>query len=342
MPQRPAENNGKLRPPKPSFCLAEPTRSAPLYAMRRFRLLPSGLTVALLLVSCSTPPSGEHAGLNPDQVGLIKTPLITEASGLATSRRAPGVYWTHNDSGGVPVLYAIDEAGTLLGAVRINGVENHDWEDIASFTLDGRPYLLAADVGDNRAVRTNCAMYIIPEPDPATLQPDRERHEDVAWQIPVRYPDGPRDCESVAVDVPGKQIYLISKRTKPPVVYRLPLRPVQTLVPLVAERVGTMPGIPAANPVELLRNPYRNQPTGFDLTPDGRTAAVVTYGAVYLFHRQPGATWAATLEGAPEVLPDHHLRQAEDVCFTPDGRSILVTTEGSPAPLLRYRLDRQP
>lgn len=307
--------------------------------MRRPLLLALGLSVAVLIVACSTPPQHPAAWTGPQQVGAITTPLVTEASGIAPSRRAPGIFWVHNDSGGVPVLYAIDGTGRLLGAVRVNGVENHDWEDIASFTLDGRAYLLAADIGDNRAVRTNCAMYVIPEPDPATLRPDRELHEDVAWQIPVRYPDGPRDCESVAVDGPEQQVYLISKRTKPPVVYRLPLRPVQTLVPLIAERIGTMPGIPAPNAAQAL-NPYRNQPTGFDLTPDGRTAAVVTYGAVYVFHRQAGVTWAATLEGTPEILPDHHLRQAEDVCFAPDGHSIFVTTEKSPAPLLRYTRSR--
>lgn len=305
--------------------------------MRRLASIALGL-LALGVMSCHSPATtgGWHG---PETVGAIDTPLVTEASGLAASRRADNLFWTHNDSGGIPVVYAIDGTGKLLGAVRVKGIDNVDWEDIASFELDGQAYLLIADTGDNYGRRTDCALYVIKEPDPAALRPGSELSADILWKVPVRYPEGPRDCESVAVDITERAVYLISKRTNPAFAYRLPLHP--PLVAPVAQPVGPLHGIPwPTGPMSLLKIPtgmYRAEPCGLDITPDGRTAAVLTYGEVYLYHRGDGQTWAQAFASDPIALASHGLFQAEDICFTRDSRALLVTTEGTPAPLLRYR-----
>ena len=44
---------------------------------------------------------------------------VPEASGLALSRRHPGLLWTHNDSGHATELFAVDASGTLQGRVRV-------------------------------------------------------------------------------------------------------------------------------------------------------------------------------------------------------------------------------
>jgi hypothetical protein len=51
--------------------------------------------------------------------GPAMLPEIPEASGLAVSRRDPGLLWSHNDSGNAAVLFALDTAGTLRGHVRV-------------------------------------------------------------------------------------------------------------------------------------------------------------------------------------------------------------------------------
>ena len=66
-------------------------------------------------------------------------PANGEASGLAASRRTDGLIWTHNDSGGEPVLFALGTDGALRGKVRLEGVTNEDWEDLASGEIDGQP-----------------------------------------------------------------------------------------------------------------------------------------------------------------------------------------------------------
>ena len=84
-------------------------------------------------------------------VGRLQNAQIDEASGLARSQRYPDVFWVANDDG-PSVLYAIDSTGKDLGRVTIKDASNRDWEDLASFTLDGVPYLLAADIGDYRTI----------------------------------------------------------------------------------------------------------------------------------------------------------------------------------------------
>lgn len=308
--------------------------------MMRIQSLAVGLLSSILITACTTAGVNPPDWSGPETTGLIEAKVINEASGLAASRRQADLYWINNDSGGEPVLYAVDSKGHYKGSVRITGATNYDWEDVASFEIDGKAYLLAADVGDNFAKRTECVLYIIAEPDPTTLSPDHEVTAPIVRQITYVYPGGARDCEDVAVDVPGRAIYVVSKRTKPPVAYRMPLVPDDESATLTAELVGDVNGIPEpTGPTALLETTwgkYRALPCGLDITPDGRTAAFVTYGEVYIYHRTEGETWAHAFARGGEQLAAHNLPQAEGVCFSTDGNSVFVVTEGSPAPLLRY------
>jgi len=297
---------------------------------------------------CSTPaPSSPATGTTleawrgPETVGQITKPAINEASGLAISLHTEELLWTHNDSGNEPVLYAIDPSGNCLGSVHIEGVVNRDWEDIASYEIDGRPYLIIGDIGDNNAVYPECVLYVIAEPSPAELSPTRELVATPERVIRYVYPDGPRDCESLAVDIRERAIYLISKRTQPPTLYRLPLFPEDTGDrPLIAKELGPINGIP--QPSGLLSQmsvpwgKWRAQPCSLDISTDGKTAALLTYGEVYLYERQDGEDWATTFARGGQTLAAHNLPQAEGLCFSRDSQTLYVTTEGSPAPLIRY------
>ena len=98
-----------------------------------------------------------------------------------------------NDSG-KPLLYALDTRGNHLGRVDLRKSDNRDWEDLASFVLDGEPYLLVADIGDNTARFKKRTLYIAKEPRA------NESKTKVDGRIEFRYPNGPRDAESAAVD----------------------------------------------------------------------------------------------------------------------------------------------
>lgn len=306
------------------------------------------VSVGLLFIAgtaaCSTPPPAiatDIAGWHgPVTNGSITNATINEASGLAPSHRTGDLLWVNNDSGGEPVLYAVSTDGTYRGSVRINGAVNYDWEDVASYEIDGRSYLIAADVGDNYARRAECVLYVVAEPDPAELSPDAELVIDPVRVIRYVYPEGPRDCENVAVDVSERAIYIVSKRTKPPVAYRLPLEPGESDAPHTLELVGDVNGIPEpTGPLALVETTWgkwRAQPCSFDISTDGRHAVLLSYGEPYLYERRIGESWAEAFARDGIQLGSHGLPQAEGVCFSPDGRIIYVVTEGTPAPLLIY------
>jgi hypothetical protein len=269
---------------------------------------------------------------------------LREASGLTASRRAPGVFWSLNDSGGQPVLYAFDQAGAGRGAVRIRGVANFDWEAISAFELDGKAYLAIGDIGDNRAVRREGLIVVIEEPDPAGLQPTTEGAATVAWRIAFRFPEGARDCETMLVDARGREILLLSKRTHPPVLYSLPLQ-VPAGAKATARRRGVVSTLPQPNMFQRLipsaRGRYLGQPTDGAISPDDSMAAVLTYGEVVLFRRSPGGSWTDILCGQPWTFLAHDLPMAEGVTFSADSKMLWLTTEGNHPTLLGYALAKE-
>jgi hypothetical protein len=62
----------------------------------------------------------------------------------------PLIFWTLNDSGGEPCVFAIDRSGKTRAKVRVRDAANFDWEDLALGKDDqARPALFIGDIGDN-------------------------------------------------------------------------------------------------------------------------------------------------------------------------------------------------
>lgn len=270
-------------------------------------------------------------------------PQNREASGLAASHRSPNLLWTHNDSGGEPVLFALESgSGALRGRLRLAGVTNYDWEDITSFTLDGRHWLLIADTGDNFAQRGGgVVLHVVEEPAATALSPDRELTASPAYSIHFIFEHGARDCEAVAVDPRERAVWLLTKRDVPARLYRLPLQAAPAEQPAAARFMANVTHLrqPTAlqRLVESPNSAMRGMPTAMDFSPDGSAAVVLIYGDLLLFKRQPGETWTEALAREPVELPGHPFPQAEAVAFSADGRSIHLCSEKDDR-LLRYDL----
>ena len=103
------------------------------------------LVVSLLLAGCGRSGACSY----PETIAFLPRSL-RESSGLAASRRRPGVFWTLVDSKGDSAVFAVDRHGTLLQRVRVSGSRNRDWEDLASGPCpDGRgDCLWIAETGD--------------------------------------------------------------------------------------------------------------------------------------------------------------------------------------------------
>lgn len=278
----------------------------------------------------------------------VDDPRILESSGLVASQRVEDRFWTHNDSGYPARLFALDGPERRVVPVDIGGAESVDWEDIASGVIDGRPTLIIADVGDNARRRDHVTLYLVDEP----LLSDT-RHGDnpnevgephpaakLRRQMDVRYPDGPRDCEAIALDAEGRRVIMVSKQMLPRAgVYAVPI-PAEggnrfgdqqadrgavegdTAPPaVVAERISTLP-LPMA--------------TGMDIRHDGLQMAVVGYFDLFLFNRDETEDWQAALRRVPVHIPLPKLKQIEAVCFDRHG-DIWITSEGNPMPIARVR-----
>lgn len=264
-------------------------------------------------------------------VGTIENNEIDEASGLARSQRSPGVFWVVNDDG-PSVLHAIDSTGGMLGRVKLSDASNRDWEDLASFTLDGTPYLLVADIGDNEGKRKDVRFYVVEEPDPG------KKKVDYAWRVDFSYPGGPRDAESVAVDVENERVLILSKRDIPARLFSVPLRP-DSKKRQKATSLGAVGSLPQPNRQDLefavKKDSWHWQPTSMDISDDGARAVVLTYGGVFLFEREPGVDWLDALQKIPTVVSRTSNRRAESAAFSAAGDAILIALERRNSPLFR-------
>lgn len=285
-----------------------------------------------LIVSLSAAASAAEFLLAKERP-QIQSRAIREASGLAVSPQDGRFLWAINDSGSNADLHLLNTDGKERGQLRITSAKNIDWEDLASFTLDGKSWLLIADTGDNNAVRKSVTLHIIAEPKLPADGKNLAGDATASWRIDFTYEGGPRDCESVAVDTVREKIILVSKRTKPPEVYELPLRASKKSGPVVATRIGKLlTDSPAGNLI-----PFANQPVAMDISADHSLAAILTYYGVFLFPRQPSESWSEAFTKTPKPLPPHSLAQAESVAISKDGKTIFVISEGKNSPIARYQ-----
>jgi len=272
-------------------------------------------------------------------IGHIDDAAIREASGLARSLVDPERLWVLNDGGAPAMLHAIGHDGRTLGTLELVGATNRDWEDLASFEHGGRNWLLVADVGDNGGTRSDVQLYLVPEPD--VLAPSLSAVPVATTR--VRFPGGPRDVESVAVDVSEMRIYVLSKRTLPPELYAVPLLFDDAADVVTAEYLGPISGLPQPSRTDIRRAPatlnWYWQPTAMDF--DGDRAVLLTYEGVYLFERHAGDSWYDAMNQQPVRIPIDGHQEAEAACIV--GDSIYVTVEASHPPLIRLDLaDRIP
>ncbi len=88
----------------------------------------------------------------------LKTTLdnrVSETSGLLYLNNT---IITHNDSGGEPELYEINQnTGEVSRIVKVNNAENVDWEDICNDDT----YIYIGDFGNNNGTRTDLKIYRI-------------------------------------------------------------------------------------------------------------------------------------------------------------------------------------
>jgi len=267
---------------------------------------------------------------SPTEVCRLQDTRIDEASGLAASRANPGCYYGHNDSGDKPRGYLVDRQGRTRVTIKLRGASAVDYEDIA--LAPGRDPnswdVCVADIGDNKAQRQFLTIYRFPE---VVLQEKQDPELDVAVTATrVRYADGPCDAEAFCVHPRTGDAYILNKRLDGHVrVYKLaaPWGDKDAAETRVLPRLAEFDLPPA---VILARTI-----TAADIAPDGRRLAVRCYMDGWEWRLPADQTDADfdrlfTTTPIRVVLPAE--QQGEALCYSPDGRSLLTTSEGDRPP----------
>ncbi|MFJ2176724.1 WD40 repeat domain-containing protein [Streptomyces sp. NPDC087851] len=278
-------------------------------------VLPAGFVSAFVLVFAFAFVFGSATVAvaddgKPDQSFTIKDSRITESSGLAASRLHPGVYWTHNDSGYGPQVYAVDSrTGETVATITMQGVGKPRDVEAISLGSDGNVYV--GDIGDNLN-GTWDHVWIYRFPEPKQLRDATVR----ATQFTVKYADGARDAEAMMVHPRTGRVYIASKNEDGGVLYEGPAE-LSSSGTNTFRRIGEVPWV-----------------TDGAFSPDGEELTLRSYFSARAY------AWKNGRLGADHRVRAPIQRQAESVTYTADGSALMFGSEGSRSDVERVDLDK--
>jgi hypothetical protein len=266
---------------------------------------------ALAFANKDWKPQARQFG-TPRLLAQIKESRLKESSGIAPSQRKDDVFYTFNDSGDSARFFQFNTAGKVLNVFNVSSANNLDWEDMASASLDGKPYLYFGDIGDNAGARKSIFVYRVPEPTGKSAKADQV--------LELRYPDGAHNAEALLVHPKTGDITIVTKTTDIAAVYSV-ARPASsgsyTLV-----KLGQIDLIGIVGSARLI--------TGGAWSQDGQYVVLRTYLGAYEFSGSDAALW---FENARTDVPTNVEMQGEAITYTRDGNALLTTSEGSPCPV---------
>ena len=271
-------------------------------------------------------------GKESNVVGQLQRKDMDEISGIAASGVNPNLYYVHNDSGDTSRFFAIYPSGDVKSTIYFKGDPKerygvHDCEDIAvgPGPGKGKSYVYMGDIGDNYSVRRYLTVYRMEEQ--TAWATDSLAHASAA-PIHLKYPDGPKDAETLMIDPIEQLIYIVSKRQDTVSVYTTPLLyKTNDTVMLTMRCKVFFPGYKIFKWI-----------TAGDISKDGQQVLIKSYTKVYYWQRQHNEPIWETVQRKPQILPYKQERQGEGIGFTPDGKGYYTCSEGVYTPIYYYRI----
>jgi hypothetical protein len=204
----------------------------------------------------------------------------------------------------------------------------HDCEDIAVGLgpVLGKSYVYMGDIGDNYSQYKYITVYRMEEK--KAWATDSIAKATDAAPIHFKYPDGPKDAETLMIDPIERLIYIVSKRQDSVTVYTSPLD-YKTNDTLVLNKRCRLffPGYKLFKWI-----------TAGDISKDGQQVLIKSYTKVYYWKRENNEPIWKTVQRKPRLL--HYLmeKQGEAIGFTPDGKGYYTTSEGKYSPIYYYKI----
>jgi len=305
-----------------------------------FLTIVGGIFSGCHLISSSRPANPNRSAKEvstvyekPEIVGTVKTGEITESSGLAASKCQANVFWTHNDSGDGPHLFALDATGEKLGVWEVKNAKNRDWEDLATTkNADGECFLHIGDIGDNERERSEITVYSVKEPlisdADKTSSGKNPRLTAPSDAIKIKYPDSRYDAETLIVHPQTGDIYILTKRLRDPAsVYKL-AKNYSLSETNQLEKIAdlTVPSIPFG----LL--------TGGSVSSDGKRVIISDYVAAYEIVLPDAAkNFDDIWREKPLMVELGEREQGEAICYSANGDAIFATSEKKNSPIIKVK-----
>jgi len=304
----------------------------------------NGLLCFLLLASFSCKKSGSSVPVKKDTVVSVKpveffipsysptgldttklfnpAPVVNnlaradlyEISGVAASRINAGILYIHNDSGNANQVYLANGNGADIGTLTLTSVGNRDWEDIAvgPGPVSGVSYVYVGDVGDNNAQYSSVFVYRFPEPDLSGKTLPYITNIPQVDVIELKYPNGPRNAETLMVDPLTKDIYIASKASNQSQIF-------------VARYPQSTSTVTVMTPVVQL---YFDHATAGDISPDGTEILLRGNKLIWYWKLPAGMSISDGLKTQPQVAPyANNEPQGEGIGFAADDSGYYTDTE---------------
>lgn len=262
----------------------------------------------------------------PQHLGTFDAEAVPGASGLAASRRNPGLRYVLDDRPGTGEVWVMGEDGGFLGAITVAGLDALDTESLAvgpCGPADDAPCVYVGDIGDNLRSRRDIVVHRFAEPD---LRDGLPAEPVVAQVARWTYPDEQHDAEALLVDDAGTPFVVTkapfdpdSGETGETRLYRAP-----GMADGALEDLGVVDVPEPAQPLQSLF--VGNVVTGGDYL-DGRVL-LRTYDQVLEFIApEPGANLATLAEWHVREVPSAFELQSEAVAWEADGCGYTTVSE---------------
>ncbi|MGL6038636.1 MAG: hypothetical protein ACRC0E_07090 [Soonwooa sp.] len=263
------------------------------------------------LFSCQSPTDSKL------EVLTTLPKVIKEASAAEITPASPDLVWTIEDQKNDNILFGFTKNGELKKEIRINNVENNDWEDL---TADDAGNIYIGDFGNNDNERQDLAIYKISALDLTKDQTEASEIVEFYYpeqtEFPAKKKDRIYDAESFFIF--NNQFYLFTKNRSSKFdgttsLYRVDNKPGQRLP---AKKISSFKTCDNFNHCAV---------TSAAISPDKKKVAILSSDKVFIFTDFKGDDF---FSGKSQMIELNHYTQKEGLTFETND-SLLITDEAA-------------
>jgi uncharacterized protein YjiK len=208
------------------------------------------------------------------------------------------ILWVVEDAGNKNNLYGLDVKGDIIKDIRIENIQNIDWEDLTSDSF-GNIYI--GDFGNNNKKRKNFAIYKVSNPEKANAIATAEV---ISFKLPKTMKS--QDFESFFLY--NDTFYIFSKDHKETKLFKVP---------------NTIGDHEASYISEVKLKGKNTKVTSADISEDGKTVVLLNHGQLWILADYESDDF---LSGTIEATTFDHDSQKEGINFIASN-TVLITDE---------------